>query len=202
MTNVLNDFLEPDCILFVNAICEKERVLIKIKPKRASKYGDFRPSLRSNKSHIITVNQGENKDAFFLTLLHEIAHAIVWNKYGRKVKPHGKEWKEDYRILMLSSLEKGFFSEILYSSLIGFANNIKSSHNYNTELVKALNSLNKNDESFHLISEIEKGSRFLYRDKVYVKGDKIRTRYKCRQKNTLKEYLFNANASVTLFNPN
>ncbi len=202
MISALNDFLGQDCILFVNAICKKERVLIKIKPKRATKYGDFRPSLKSNTSHTVTVNQGENKDAFFLTLLHELAHAIVWNKYGRKVKPHGKEWKEDYRILMLDSLEKGYFSENLYPGLIGFANNIKSSHNYNTELVKALNSLNKNDDDFHLISEIEKGSRFIYRDKVYVKGDKIRTRYKCRQKNTLKEYLFNANASVTLFNPN
>jgi len=202
MTNTLHHLLNNSCIVFIEDICEKENVLIKIKPKRNTKYGDFRPSIKQNKAHIITVNNEENKYTFFLTIIHELAHAIVWNKYKRKAKPHGKEWKENYKKLILISIEKGFFAESLHQSLFHFAKNIKSSHNYNTELVKALNAFNTNKHEFLFISEIQKGALFVYENKIYIKGDKIRTRYKCRQKNTLKKYLFNQNASVKLFNPN
>ena len=36
---------------------------------------------------------------YFLTLTHEIAHAITWSKYGfdKNIKPHGTEWKDEYR---------------------------------------------------------------------------------------------------------
>ena len=67
---------------------------------------------------------------------------------------------------------------------------------HETDLVKALNSYNIDKNDFILISEIEKGSRFTFRNNIYIKGDKIRTRYKCRKKNSLQTYLFNQNASV------
>jgi predicted SprT family Zn-dependent metalloprotease len=32
-------------------------------------------------------------DALMNTILHEVAHILVWNKYGRWATPHGPEWK-------------------------------------------------------------------------------------------------------------
>jgi len=49
---------------------------------------------------------------YFLTLTHEIAHAITWSKYGfdKKIKPHGTEWKYEYRSFVLRFMGKGYFS--------------------------------------------------------------------------------------------
>ena len=56
----------------------------------------------------IKINNNLSGIQFMLTLVHEIAHGYTWNIFGDKVKPHGKEWKEQYRLLM-SPLLHGYF---------------------------------------------------------------------------------------------
>ncbi|CAM3770003.1 SprT-like domain-containing protein [Parendozoicomonas haliclonae] len=85
------------------------RVNLRISRPRKTKLGDFRPAGRG-KPHRISVNKDLDPLQFLITFTHEIAHAQTWDKYGSRVAPHGKEWKNCYRghleeILALNVLE-------------------------------------------------------------------------------------------------
>ena len=72
---------------------------LKIKRSRQSKYGDYRPPM-DDRNHTITINHDLNKYAFLITLVHEIAHLTNFNKNRNRVKPHGNEWKTEFKLLM------------------------------------------------------------------------------------------------------
>lgn len=55
-----------------------------------SRYGQFRP--RTWAIEISTAWVRSERD-YWNTLIHEMAHAYVRQKYGRYVQPHGCEWK-------------------------------------------------------------------------------------------------------------
>lgn len=41
-----------------------------------------------------------NYETFLATTVpHEVAHIVVWTRYGRAARPHGREWKETMRAL-------------------------------------------------------------------------------------------------------
>ena len=48
-----------------------------------------------------------NKWSFLLTFLHEIAHRIVKEEYKIKVSPHGKEWKSEFRKILIPLITSG-----------------------------------------------------------------------------------------------
>ena len=58
--------------------------------------------------HEITINSDLTGIQFMLTTVHEIAHVRIWDMYKNTVKPHGQEWKDQYRQLMLPLLQ-GYF---------------------------------------------------------------------------------------------
>ena len=76
---------------------------LKIKKPRLTKLGDYRCP-QNGKGHIISINNNLNPYAFLITLTHEIAHMMVWEKHQNKVLPHGSEWKEMFQKLMLNFL--------------------------------------------------------------------------------------------------
>ena len=73
-----------------------DRIQMRITRPRKTKLGDFRPGLQG-KPHRISVNGDLEPIQFLITFVHEMAHVHTWNAHGRKVSPHGKEWKADYR---------------------------------------------------------------------------------------------------------
>ena len=81
--------MPENSIEFIEGILEKEKISIKIVNQRQTKHGDFRRL--SSGQYQITINNNLNPHQFLLTLIHEIAHHVTFQKYGR-VKPHGKEW--------------------------------------------------------------------------------------------------------------
>ena len=87
-----------------------------IAPHRKTKRGDFRPG-RTGEKHRITVNGTLNRFAFLITLLHEVAHARVWDQFGRRVKPHGPEWQAAFRTLLTQPLDAGVFPEDISKAL-------------------------------------------------------------------------------------
>ena len=76
---------------------------------RKTKLGDW--SFRDGR-HVITINNDLVAEEFFMTLVHELAHALTWNVYGNTVKPHGKEWKHSFRTQMLPLLVGYFPAEV------------------------------------------------------------------------------------------
>ncbi len=69
--------------------------------ERVTRHGDYRRM--PNGQHQITVNTTLNTYRFFITLIHEIAHLVAFEKFGRVIKPHGKEWKSVMRNLKIQS---------------------------------------------------------------------------------------------------
>ena len=84
---------------------------IKITKERFSKHGDYRK--HSNGKHEITLNKTDNPYRFLITLLHEIAHFIAFEKFGNRIKPHGTEWKQVYKEIMVPLLHPEIFPKEL-----------------------------------------------------------------------------------------
>ena len=82
----------------------KERPFdLKITRTRQSKVGDFtgRKDARYQK---ITLNHELNPYLFLVTYIHEFAHLLIYSKYGDKVDPHGEQWKNAFRYVMIPLL--------------------------------------------------------------------------------------------------
>lgn len=194
MTKHLEKYIPENAIFLVDELLKKNPITIKIVNKRATKHGDF----RKNKNGLmqITINNSLNKYQFLLTLIHEIAHFVTHQQY-KKVKPHGKHWKQNFQHLMLPFLQPSIFPRELLPYLANYLKNPKASTGADIKLTYALNQYNKpNNKNF--IFEIPEGSIFTFKNKEYKKGAKRRTRFECIEITSKKVYLFNQNAEITL----
>jgi len=88
---LLSDYLPANAIESILNYQNEYKFRIKITRPRKTKLGDFRVISRNLIQ--VSVNGNLNKYEFLIVLLHEIAHVIVWKTYNKRVKPHGKEWK-------------------------------------------------------------------------------------------------------------
>ena len=77
---------------YLSDILSEERISLIVKKERKTKHGDFRV-LKTGDCQI-TINSNLNPFRFLITLIHEIAHYKAYKIYKRKIRPHGKEWKE------------------------------------------------------------------------------------------------------------
>ena len=135
---------------------------IRLSRSRKSKWGDFR--WIKNGMTSITINNDLNKDAFLVTLLHEIAHAQVYKWDSPEAKAHGKEWKIRFNNLLLPFINANVFKEEVSQALGKQLNEIKS----NLTLEKL---------TFGSQFETNQGKR-------YRLGRKRRTRYECIELNS------------------
>ena len=112
MQAVLQKYLPEHAVAPVFELIKNNQVHLKIVSERATRHGDYRKN--PDGSHAITVNSNLNKYRFLITLIHEIAHLVAFKKYGRYIKPHGIEWKQTFRLLMLPFINPTIFpNEVL-----------------------------------------------------------------------------------------
>tara|TARA_B100001057_G_scaffold372259_1_gene376441 strand:+ start:261 stop:842 length:582 start_codon:yes stop_codon:yes gene_type:complete len=161
---------------------------------RQTKLGDYR-SPNNDKNHIISINNNLNKYSFLITLTHEIAHMMIWERYKNNVKPHGNEWKEMFKKLMINFIP--VFPNDIQQCLAIHLKNPKSSCSADYTLVKVLRKYNK--IPMLTISDIPDGRIFLTPNgKRYIKEKKIRTRFQCKSLDNNRTYLFNPLAEVQI----
>lgn len=148
------------------------------------------------------MNQNLNSFSFLIVLVHEIAHLATWNKFGGKVNPHGKEWKEEYRLHLQPFFELNIFPQDVHECLNRYTINPKASTCADASLIKVLKKYDEESEYVHL-EDIPVNCIFKMKNgKTFIKGDKIRKRYKCSTPNGKKHYLISPVAEVvqtTLF---
>lgn len=196
MKNTLTKYLPEQAIEPVFGLIKEHGVYLKIVNERKTRHGDYRRL--ENGQPQITVNSNLNKYRFLITLVHEIAHLLAFQEYGRFIKPHGKEWKHTFKHLMLPFLNPSIFPQDLLPVLARHFKNPKASSDTDAHLSIALRSYDpKNDKNY--IFEIPQGSTFrIYNGKVFLKGRKRVKRYECQELATGRVYIFQPNAEVEL----
>ncbi|NQU32210.1 MAG: SprT-like domain-containing protein [Bacteroidetes bacterium] len=174
--------------IVLNWIIEKN-VHLKIAKKRNTKFGDYRPPIK-NPNHRISINHDLNKYAFLITFVHELAHLVAWEKHGNKVSPHGIEWKTEYRHLMEVVLKEQVFPEEIHEVLKISIVNSKASSSSDLKLTRILKKYDLKQTGTSL-EDIPENTLFkIENGKVFLKGNKRRTRYICKNIQTNKQYLF------------
>lgn len=171
---------------------------LRITKGRNSKLGDYRSPVNGS-NHIITVNHNLNKYAFFITLVHEIAHLLTFNKHRDSVLPHGQEWKNEYKNLMRNFMSAEIFPTDVLMALQKYLINPAASSCSDTDLLRVLKKYDDAHTNGHLIfvEKIPHKAVFKYNGgKLFEKGERIRTRYRCTEVDTGATYLFHALTEV------
>jgi len=167
---------------------------LKIKKSRQSKFGDYRPPL-PGLNHQITINHDLNQFAFLITLVHEIAHLLCHERHGNNVKAHGEEWKNAYRELMRPFMRMEIFPQDVFDGIVKYMKDPAASSCSDDTLFRALKRYDKPNDMVHL-ETVSNNTEFIFNDRHFIKGPKVRTRFRCVEKHSNEIYLFAALAEV------
>ncbi len=197
MNEVLKKYLPERAIEPCLVLIKDNGVHLKIVNERVTRHGDYRRL--PNGLHHITVNSSLNKYRFLITLVHEIAHLVAFEKYGRQILPHGIEWKRTFQYLMLPFIRPEIFPSRLLPLLANHFKNPKASSDTDAKLSIALKQFDSQNKDNSYIFELPIGSVFrIYNGKLFKKGNKRVKRYECIEIATGKVYIFQPNAEVEL----
>ena len=195
MNEVLKKYLPERAVLPCFELIQQTQVHLKIVNERVTRHGDYRRM--SDGRHQITVNATLNKYRFLITLIHEIAHLVAFEKYGRRIKPHGLEWKHTFQHLMLPFIRPEVFPSKLLPLLAKHFKNPKASSSTDAQLSVALKKYDTQQSDKSYVFELPIDSIFrIYNGKLYRKGNKRIKRYECVEMSTGRMYLFQPNAEV------
>ena len=194
MINNFHKYIPKNAINGVQSLIEKHKINLKIVNQRLTKHGDFRQL--PNGEFQITINNNLNPFQFLLTLIHEIAHHTTFEKYGR-IRPHGKEWKQEFQYLMLPFLNPSIFPNQMLTPLAHYLKSPKASTDSDVRLSLALKG-NTAENGKNFVFELPTNCTFVFKNKMYIRGKKRKTRIECLQLTTNRMYLFNQNTEVIL----
>jgi len=200
MEQILLKYLPERSVPTIFELIKSNNVALKIVNERVTKHGDYRRT--PNGEHQITINANLNKYRFLMTLVHEIAHLIAIEKYGRGIKPHGLEWKHTFQQLMLPFINPSVFPNQLLPDIANHFKNPRASSDTDAKLSVLLKQFDeKTDKNY--IFEIPLGSTFrIHNGKVFKKGNRRVKRYECLELSSGRVYLFQPNAEIELLKAN
>jgi len=189
-------YIPGEFLDYVVSVILENPVRFKIVKPRKTKLGDFRAGKKKD-LHIITVNNNLNLYSFLITTLHEFAHLIAHNDFGRRIQPHGQEWKDVYADLIHPLIESGKLPDDIEKVLLNSLIKVKASSCSDVKLQRVLMKYDLHSEEIKTLEELDKNSTFALNNKVFIKGNLRRTRFLCRELNTKRDYLIHALAKVT-----
>ncbi len=188
-------YLPLSSVTLIEDLINNVNVDVKVVNSRKTKLGDFRVI---NNQYFITINNDLNQYSFLITLLHELAHAFTFSKFKSRVLPHGIEWKKIFKSLIHPFLTVEFFPNDIVFLLNQHMQSPKASSCSDLALMKGLSKYNSVQHI--VLDDIKIGSSFVFREKrVFVKMEKLRKRYRCKEIATNKIYLFSPLATIELY---
>jgi len=194
----LEQYLPPNTLSAVTNYLNFYHVHLTIARERKSILGDYRHRTHG-KNHRISVNGNLNKFSFLITLLHELAHLLTFEKFGNSVSSHGKEWKTIFGQLLAQFIEHNIFPPDIKSSLLQSLHSPAASSCADEVLLKTLKKYDENESHLIFVDDVKQGSLFKTHDgKIFRKGEKIRKRFRCEEVKTKRIYLFSPVYEVEL----
>jgi SprT protein len=186
---VLADFLPQDSFDSVIHFIHQFKVHLTITQKRKSVLGDYRHAVHG-KNHRISINGNLNPYEFLITLLHELAHLLTFEKFGNRIEPHGKEWKAVYSALLADFVQKKIFPQDIEKALHKSIMNPAATANGEVELLMVLRRYDrKKREGVYHVAELPVGAVFQTEDgRMFTKGMKRRKRFECIEMSTGYKY--------------
>jgi len=166
-------------------------LILKLKRSRKTKLGDY-IFLKEKGIHQITVDRELKPEAFFFVLTHEIAHLLVHENYPKRMKSHGKEWKDTFGRLLKESID--VYNRDLQPFILNHATNPKanliSDRHIRTKLFL------EEGEAERILENLKENQKFRIGKRIFRKGEKRKIRYICRETGTGKLYLVNGQAII------
>ncbi len=194
---VLSKYLPEGSVEVIADWILKYNFDLKITKERATKLGDFRSGIKGQRP-LITINHSLNKYNFLITLVHEIAHLTAFENNKKRIKPHGAEWKKDYKKLMNPFIRADIFPPDVLNALNSYMVDPAASSCTDENLLRILKKFDKKKE-FIFLEELPANAVFkTYTDRYFIKGEKLRKRFRCKELHTRRFYLFNPLAEVIL----
>lgn len=182
---------------YVAGLFFSQKIRFKVTRGRKTKLGDYRSPREEKGMHIITVNHDLNPYAFLITTLHEFAHMNTYVKHRNRVKPHGDEWKVEFRALLAPLLRHDAIPQDIRAVLNKSYFNLKASSCTDTALLRVLKKYdNKTHHNLAHVEDLPLNEAFKLNERVFERGLKRRTRYLCKELPSGKLYLIHGLAEV------
>lgn len=192
---LLGRFLPEQTAPVIAAWIDHLQVELKITKPRESVLGDYRHPY-NGRGHRISINADLNPYAFLITLIHEFAHLTSWNKFRNKIKPHGEEWKSEYKRLMQPFIDRSVFPEKIDKAVKRYMQDPAASSCVDMHLLKVLKEFDPVQHTL-FVSAIPMGAQFRMKNgRTFQKMELVRKRFKCREVATGAIYLFSPVAEV------
>jgi SprT protein len=186
----LEKHLPPRSCPVIFPLLENYNVRIKIAGGRKTKFGDFNSSPKKGNVPVISVNSNMNTFFFLITLLHELAHFLVWNDGHFHAKPHGRTWKLHFSRLMNEMISHNIFPDELLPSLNKHLLNPKATSCSDAFLFKKLSQYDIEKPGMY-IDDLPDDTMFeTPNGDIFKKIKKVRTRSLCKQLHSGRKYLF------------
>ena len=191
--SVFEKFLPQGSAVYCFELWKQHGFEFKIKRSRKTKLGDYRFD-PAKKKHVITVNNDLNPYSFLITYLHEVAHLLAFQKYGRSIAPHGREWKQEFQAVTSPVLTPEIFPGPVIKAFGHYMKNPKASSCSDPKLLAALRQFDQQPGTF--LNEIAPGDWFIFQGRIFQHLEKKRTRHICLEKKSNKKFLISGHASV------
>ncbi|WP_447642519.1 MULTISPECIES: SprT-like domain-containing protein [Chitinophagaceae] len=196
--SALNQFLPEGSFDLVVGYLNQYKVHLTVTQARKSILGDYR-NAHGGQNHRISVNGNLNKYSFLITLLHELAHLLTFDQCGHRVQPHGNEWKQHYASLLVAFVQSNIFPPDIVAELRKSIQNPAASCGGEISLMRVLRKYDPKKEGFVTVEKVPPNTPFLDETgRVFVKIEKRRTRFLCRELKTGLNYLFSPIYEVRL----
>lgn len=176
---------------------QRHSVVVRVSRSRRTKLGDYRVGNR-RLPHRITVNEDLNRYAFLTVLVHEFAHFTTFERFPRHL-PHGKEWKAEYKRLMQPFLSQEIFPADVLGALEQHLTDAPSSSCTDHGLMRVLRRYDADPRPF--LEELAESTVFRFQQRLFVKGTRMRKRYKCKCLNDRRLYFIDPTAEVHVEQP-
>lgn len=197
--HILSNHLPAAAVDWVYDYLYRYKVHFHITRERMSKLGDYHRPSPDHNFHEISVNGDLNPYFFLWVFLHEAAHLETHLKY-RTAQPHGHEWQEEYRQLLI--LNTDLFPYELQPLLKKYTRRIPLSHPVAKQIENLLHHYDADynpDDRPLTLDDLHPGDRFSLKNRPQQQFEALerrRTRWLCRELRTHRQYLVNGAAQI------